>query len=76
MELCIKFDTVRSGRSKIYKEGPQVKISKNSVFLSLNIDFVLASSADPDEMPHNASFHLGLYCLSKYPFRSFLTLKD
>ena len=24
---------------------------------------VLANSVDPDEMPHNAVFHLGLYCL-------------
>ena len=23
----------------------------------------LANSADPDEMPHNASFHGGLHCL-------------
>ena len=31
--------------------------------------FVLANSADPDEMPHNATFHLGLHCLSKYLLR-------
>ena len=43
----------------------------NTVFLSLKIDFVLANSADPDEMPHYASFHLCLHCLSKYPFRGF-----
>ena len=24
------------------------------------------NSKDPDELPHNAAFHLGLHCLSKY----------
>ena len=28
--------------------------------------FYLANSADPDEMPPNAAFHLGLHCLPKY----------
>ena len=32
------------------------------------IVFVLANSADPDEMPPYAAFHLGLLCLSKYLF--------
>ena len=27
----------------------------------------LANSANPDEMPHNVAFHLGLHCLPKYP---------
>ena len=31
-------------------------------------NFVLANSADPDEMQHNAAFHLGLHFLPKYPF--------
>ena len=30
---------------------------------------ILANSAEPDEMQHYAAFHLGLHCLSKYPFR-------
>ena len=37
-----------------------------SIFLSLKIDFFLANRADPDEMLHNAAFHLGLHCLPKY----------
>ena len=37
------------------------------------IVFVLANSADTDEMPHYVAFHLGLHCLPKYMFRS-LTL--
>ena len=28
--------------------------------------FVLANSADPNEMSHYATFHLGLHCLPKY----------
>ena len=40
------------------------------VFLSLKIDFVLANSVD-DKMLHKMAFHLGLHCLSKYPFRGF-----
>ena len=44
----------------------------NIVFLSLKIDFVLANGADPAEMPHYATFHLGLRCLPKYSFRGYL----
>ena len=41
-------------------------ISEYNVFLSRKIVLVLANSVDPDEMPHNAAFHLGLYSLAKY----------
>ena len=64
MEFPIKFDTVKSGWSVVYIEGSQV-------IISLKIDFVLANSEDPDEMPHYAAIHLGLHCLPKYPFRGF-----
>ena len=37
--------------------------------MSLMIVFTFTNSVDPDEMPHNAAFHKGLHCLSKYPFR-------
>ena len=59
----------------MYIEGRQIIVSKNIVFLSLKIDFVLANSADPDEMLHYAAFHLGLHCLPKYPFRGFWSSK-
>ena len=39
-----------------------------NIFLFLKIVYILANSADPDEMPHNAAFHLGLHCLPKYLF--------
>ena len=41
-----------------------------SVFLTLNIIFALANSADPDEMSHYAAFRLGLHYLPKDAFRS------
>ena len=44
---------------------------KNIIFFSLKIYFILANSADPDEMLHNVAFHLGHRCLPKYLFRGF-----
>ena len=55
MKFAIKFNTVTSGWSIVYIEGLQVMIKKTKLFLKIN--FVLANSADPDEM------HLGLHCL-------------
>ena len=42
-----------SGWCIVYNEG------------SPGYNFVLANSADPDEMPHYAAFHQGLHCLPK-----------
>ena len=42
----------------------------------MKIDFLVANSADPDEMPPYAAFHLGLHCLPKYAFRGFQSSKD
>ena len=74
MEFSIKFDVVKSGWSKIYIVGSQVIFSEKYC-ISLKIDFVLAKSADPDEMSHYAEFHLGLHCLLKYPILGFLVFK-
>ena len=41
---------------------------QNILSFSLRINFVLANSADPDEMQLYAAFHLGLHCLLNYPF--------
>ena len=60
MGFSIKLHTIKSGWSILYIKGPQVIISKNIFFLSLKIDFVLVNSVDPNEMLHNAAFHLGL----------------
>ena len=61
MDFSIKFDTVKSGWFIVYIEGLQDKISKNIVFHSLKIDFVLANRAVPDEMPRSVALHLGLH---------------
>ena len=40
------------------------------------INFILANSADVDEMPHYAAFHLGLHHLPKHLFRGFRSSMD
>ena len=42
------------------------KFQQYDVFLSLKIVFILAKSADPDEMLPYVAFQLGLHCLPKY----------
>ena len=59
----------------VYIEGSQIIIFKKK-FLSLKIDFVLASFADSDEMLHFVTFHLSLHCLQKYKFSGFQSQKD
>ena len=50
----------------VYIEALQVTISKIYYISSTEYRFVLANSADSDEMPPYAAFHLSLYCLSQY----------
>ena len=57
MECPIKFDTIKSGWSIVYIEGTQVITSKMNLFLSLKIDFVLATSSVHDEMGQWSSTH-------------------
>ena len=54
----------------IYQGGTGYSLKNIYIFFSLKVVFVLANSVDPDEMPHNAAFHLDLHCLPKYSFRS------
>ena len=44
------------------------KFLNYDVFMCLKIVFILANSADPDEMPPYAAFHPGLHFLLKYLF--------
>ena len=37
------------------------------VFLSFMIVLFLADSIDPDEVPQNMVFHLGLHCIYSFP---------
>ena len=56
----------------VYIKGSQVRLFHVlDVLQSLKIAFVIANSADPDEMLHYAAFHLGLHNLPKYGFRVF-----
>ena len=66
LTLCVPMDspfvfyTIHLGWSIVYIEGSQVIISQKNCISFSEDWFVLANSADPDEMP------LGLHCLSKY----------
>ena len=40
----------------------------DGVIMSSKIVLIIANSVAPDEMQHDAAFHLGLQCLSMYPF--------
>ena len=76
LDLCILMDfpiqiaTIRMGSYIISFKGSQVDISKY-VIRSLNIVFITANSAGPDEIQHYAAFHLVLHYLSNYLFRGF-----
>ena len=48
----------------IKKDDPlYLLMSYSIVFLSFMIVLFLADSIDPDEMPQNMVFHLGIHCL-------------
>ena len=45
-------------------------------FILLSEDFfIFTNSVGPDEMQHDAAFHLGLHSLPKYSFRGFRNTK-
>ena len=55
--------------SILYFNVMQVKLSiKLCISVLGDSVFIQANSADPDEMPPYAAFHLGLHWLSKYLF--------
>ena len=51
MDYPIHIDTISMEWSILYFKGFSVNVYKNDVFTSLKIVFILANSADPDEMP-------------------------
>ena len=75
MEFSIKVVQLSQDDPLYILRGHRLRFPKTIVFLSLNINFVIANSADLDEMPHYAAFHLGLHCLPKYLFRDFWSSK-
>ena len=54
--------------SILHIKGLPFKISINDEFLSSKFVFILANSADPDEIWLYVAFHLGLHCFRKYLF--------
>ena len=63
--------TLKSGWFIIYIEGSQVTISKKYCTSS----FVLANSADPDEMPIKCGISSGSSLFAKVPIFGFLVFK-
>ena len=58
MQFSIKFDTAMSGWSIVYVESQRLYFQIYYIsFYESKIDFVLANSADPYEMPRYAVFH-------------------
>ena len=44
---------------------------KDCNILGEDLFFIVTNSVNTYEMQHYAEFHLGLYCLQKYPFGGF-----
>ena len=65
----------RNGPMYIIYDGVKGYIFKKKNNLSLKINFELANSANPNEMPHYAAYHLSIHCLAKYIFRGFQSTK-
>ena len=73
MTLCLTQGPQRNDAVEARTRGPLVSSQAlkhcapkiNYVLQSLNIVIILTNSAGPDEMQHNAAFHLGLHCLPK-----------
>ena len=60
----------RINLNKIYMLGKISKIGKIQAFFDWEAACIRLS-VYPDEMQHDAAFHLGLHCLPKYSFRGF-----
>ena len=52
MDFPIHIATIMMGLSIICFKGSQVDFSNKYVLQSLNFEFIIANSADPDEMQH------------------------
>ena len=50
MDFPINIDTISMGLPILYFKGPEVEVLNYDVFLSLKVVFILANSADPEEM--------------------------
>ena len=61
MNFPIHIEMISMGLPIFYFRGSQVEVSLFDVFLSLEVVFVLANSADTDEMQQYAAFQLGFH---------------
>ena len=68
MNCPIRIDTSMD-LSILHLKGLHVQISIK-LCISFPKDFLSANSVDPDDMPPDMAFHLGLHCLPKYLFIS------
>ena len=64
-DFPIHIDTIIMALPIVYFKVSQVEFLNYDVFLSLKDGLILANSADPNEMQHDAALHLGLHCLPK-----------
>ena len=75
MKFSIKQHTITSVRYIAYIDRSQVMHSKNILFHSLMINFVLVNTSDPDELLHFAAFHL-VFTVCQKTLVAFQTSKD
>ena len=66
MKSSIWFDAKSLGWFLLHIKGHMLEFPDQDELHSLRIVFILANSADPDEMLHVAAFHLCFHCLPKY----------
>ena len=75
MHLTAKLGTLSQDDFLFRLRDHMLQFPDNIAFLSLKIGFVFSNTAEPDEMPLYATFHLGLQCLPKYRFKGFRSSK-
>ena len=62
MDFPIHIDTISMDLSILYFKGHRSKFLKiEHISVPEDCFYLMANSADPDEMPHYAAFYLGLY---------------
>ena len=71
MDFPIHIDTIRMGLSISHFKESQVEFSKLWCISVPEGFLILANSAYPDKMQHNAAFQLGLHCWPRFVFRGF-----
>ena len=76
MDFTIHINTIRMGKSILCYRGHRLTFPNYDVSLSLRIVFTLTNSVGPDEMPHDAAFHLDLHFVGGRVVHSLLQLSE